>query len=57
MKSKTYLNGSRETPAQAVARIEERLNKLRNDLQALKNPRKPTNGFKNFANGLIERRN
>lgn len=54
------VNGSRETPAETVARIEQRLNKLRDDLQKITNPGKPQvgNGFQNFLKtNVMDRRN
>lgn len=49
------VNGSKETPAETVARIEQRLNKLLDDLQQMKHP-KPTNGFKHFLETNVIRR-
>lgn len=37
METKTYRNGSRETRAQAIRRMEAAINKLRDDLRNLSN--------------------
>lgn len=55
MKTKTYLNGSGSTVEQGIARIEQRLNRLREDLKDL-HQRKPENGFKKFTQNIFDRR-
>lgn len=52
---KTKVNGSKETPAETVARIEQRLNRLREDLKNV-HQRKPENGFKKFTQNIFDRR-